>query len=125
MVKFMAETRGGARPGAGRPKGAHETRTRELVRKATEGGITPLEVLMKHMRFYDGLAEIKLVELHETENGKEKSKLLRIVDGFQSKARECAKDAAPYVHPKLNAISAPGGGPIQISLQVEFVTAAN
>ena len=42
---------------------------------------------------------------------------------FRSIAQECAKDAAPYIHPKLAAIehTGEGGGPIDHSLTVQFV----
>jgi hypothetical protein len=39
-------------------------------------------------------------------------------------AQECAKDAAPYIHPKLAAIEHTGadGGAIDHSLTVQFVS---
>lgn len=38
---------GGKRTGAGRPKGATNVRTRELAAKAAEGGIMPIDVMLK------------------------------------------------------------------------------
>lgn len=85
---------GGARPGSGRKRGQKNRKTKLLIEAATKDGITPLEYMMKVMR-------------------DENSPLNRRDD--------MAKAAAPYVHPKLNAISAPNGGPVQVSLSVSFV----
>lgn len=66
--------RGGARAGAGRPKGAAAKRTREIADKAASEGLTPLEFMLQVLR--DETAEMG--------------------------ARfEAAKAAAPYVHPRL------------------------
>lgn len=70
---------GGRRPGAGRPLGSANRRTREIADKAASGGITPLEVMLTAMRKYV-----------EAENWDD--------------ARAAAKDAAPYMHPRLNAV---------------------
>ena len=43
-------TVGGARPGAGRPAGSLTKRNSEVIAKALEGGITPLEYLLDVMR---------------------------------------------------------------------------
>lgn len=74
MAKF-----GGKQKGAGRPKGSKDTRTQELVKKALEGGITPLDHMLKIMR-------------NENEDP-----LVR---------NDMAKAAAPYIHPKLASIEA-------------------
>jgi hypothetical protein len=36
--------------------------------------------------------------------------------GFRQLAQDCARDAAPYMHPKLNSVShtGPDGGPLQV-----------
>lgn len=44
--------KGGAREGAGRPKGARTKRTREIAEKAALAGITPLEAMLQAMRHY-------------------------------------------------------------------------
>lgn len=97
---------GGARPGAGRPKGSKVTRTQELVKKAIEGGVTPLDVLIGNMRFYHKLATDKLDQIYQTDNVKEKAKILRVVDAFYNKSGAFAVDAAPYIHPKLSSVKA-------------------
>lgn len=76
--------RGGKRPGAGRPKGSENKATRkrrEIAEAALEQGITPLEVMLQTMR-----------EKWEA--------------GDKEGACQVAKDAAPYVHPKLSSVNA-------------------
>jgi hypothetical protein len=68
--------RGGKREGAGRKKGSLGKKTREIAERAVQEGITPLEVMLETMR--DAWAA-----------------------GERDKAISAAKDAAPYVHPKL------------------------
>ena len=71
--------RGGARKGAGRKKGAATKRTREIANKAVQDGITPLEVMLGAMRQAWESGELNTAAGH-------------------------AKDAAPYIHPRLQAI---------------------
>lgn len=82
--------RGGKRTGAGRPKGATTRRSREIADKATAEGLTPLEVMLKAMR-----AHVDRDNLDA--------------------AAAIAKDAAPYMHPRLASMQHTGrdGGPIQ------------
>lgn len=66
---------------AGRPKGAASQKTREIADKAALEGITPLEVMLQTMRdAWDG--------------------------GSKELACQIAKDAAPYMHPRLTAVDA-------------------
>lgn len=92
--------RGGKREGAGRKPGSATRRTREIADKAAAEGITPLEVMLKAMRLHA-----------DAERWDE--------------AAAVAKDAAPYVHPKLAAIehSGPDGAgiPVDATLRIEFV----
>lgn len=83
--------RGGKRQGAGRPPGAHNKRSREIAEKAAKRGITPLEYMLKVMR-----------------NGKAPAE----------RRDDMAKAAAPYIHPRLNAIQHTGkdGEPILVRL---------
>lgn len=74
--------RGGRRPGAGRPLGSKNRRTQEIARLAAEAGITPIEVMLGAMR--DLWAEGTPAAKRE--------------------AAEIAKDAAPYIHPRLASI---------------------
>jgi len=68
---------GGARPGAGRPKGARNKRHEEVVQKAVAGGITPLEYLLSVM---------------QNEEAEEAKRI------------DAAKAAAPYVHARLSNV---------------------
>lgn len=91
---------GGKRPGAGRKPSASTTKTREVAeRLAKDGGITPLEYVMRVMR------------------DERASKDLRF---------EAAKAALPYFHPRMPTLlehSAPGGGAIQFEkIVVEVVS---
>ena len=74
--------RGGARPGAGRPAGSKNQRSADFARHAAEAGITPIEVMLNAMRelWDEGTSEAK------------------------REAAKIAKDAAPYVHPRLASI---------------------
>lgn len=88
--------RGGARPGAGRRKGTENKRTvaaREAADAIIAAGLTPLEVMLTAMR-----------NKYEA--------------GDETGAANIAKDAAPYVHPKLAQIEHSGrdGGPIPVQL---------
>lgn len=86
---------GGRQPGAGRPKGSVGKRTQEIIAAATAKGITPLEYMLK---------------------------ILRDEKADPTRRDEMAKAAAPYVHAKLNSITAsgPDGGPIQLGLKISF-----
>ena len=72
---------GGARPGAGRPKGSRNKRTREQEKAVEETGQTPLEFLTSVYR-----DEQKPID----------------------ERMEAAKAAAPYVHPKLSSVEMSG-----------------
>jgi hypothetical protein len=71
-------TTGGRKPNAGRKRGTHNKRTEQQIEEAKKGGILPLEYLLSIMR-------------NENE-----PKELRI---------SCARDAAPYLHPRLQSIT--------------------
>lgn len=95
--------RGGKRPGAGRKAGQQTEATKRRLAysaEAASAGVMPLEVMLSAMRqAYDA--------------------------GDMKEAATFAKDAAPYLHPRLAAVenSGPGGGPINHSIEVMFVDA--
>lgn len=81
----QSKGRGGKRVGAGRKPGSATKKTREIADRAASQGITPLEVMLGAMQsFWDG--------------------------GDVEKAASIAKDAAPYMHPRLAAIEHTGSG---------------
>lgn len=75
--------RGGARKGAGRKAGSATTKTREIADKAVAAGISPLEVMLEAMNSFRASGDLE-------------------------KAASFAKDAAPYVHPRLAAVEHSG-----------------
>ena len=75
--------RGGKRPGAGRPKGAVQRVTREARAKAAASGVMPLDVMLEAMRAHHGAGQLDL-------------------------AAAIAKEAAPYLHPRLAAVQHTG-----------------
>lgn len=70
---------GGRRPGAGRKPGSATKKTRDIADKAAATGLTPLEVMLEAMN-----------ALREA--------------GDLERAAGVAKDAAPYIHPKLSSV---------------------
>lgn len=96
--------RGGSRPGerrGGRQKGTPNRRTSERMQALEAGGAMPLEIML-------GAARTLWAKAHEGDD----------VDlDMIERAGSMAKDAAPYVHPRLASVQhgGPGGGPIQIA----------
>jgi hypothetical protein len=90
--------RGGTRKGAGRKPGSATKKTREIADKAAAEGITPLEVMLKTMRAL--VAKAERVAAEGPEEGD------RIVSPLQLlvEASAVAKDAAPYMHPRLSSV---------------------
>lgn len=70
---------GGKRPNAGRKPGSLTQKTRGIAEQALQDGISPLEVMLEAMRNH-------------------------YTNGDLDAAAEKAKDAAPYVHPKLSSV---------------------
>jgi hypothetical protein len=83
--------RGGKRIGAGRKLGSATKRTREIAEAASSSGLMPSEFQLSIMR--DETQELSV-------------------------RMAAARDAAPYVHPRLAAVehTGPGGGPIQVNI---------
>jgi hypothetical protein len=79
VAKPKAKPVGGARRGAGRPKGSANKKTLEIANKAAEQGITPLEVMLDVMRTHYDAREF-------------------------AEAVEVAAKAAPYMHSKLSSV---------------------
>ena len=87
-----ASGRGGARPGAGRKKGAATEKTREIAdREMSGGGLTPLEYMLQVMR------------TEPSDDLESKDYLAAVAMRF-----EAAKAAAPYMHPRLAAVEHSG-----------------
>lgn len=72
--------RGGNRPGAGRKPGTQNKKTRAVALEAAATGLSPIGVLLHHMR-----------AAH--------------VAGDVATAVDCATRAAPFIHPRLSAVA--------------------
>ncbi len=91
--------RGGKRPGAGRKKGSVNKQTRQRraqIKEAAERGVSPLDVMLEAMRHH-----------HEA--------------GDLDAAAKVAQAAAPYVHPRLGAVTVKGDPAQPIRLIEELV----
>jgi hypothetical protein len=123
--------RGGKREGAGRKKGALTVRTQDAAARALAEGSTPLDVMLANMRHFqqvalDAEATIEGLTAEEISGQaatpQDQFKLLlakaKQAAGLRQMAHECARDAAPYIHPKLSAVAhtGPDGGPIEIKI---------
>ena len=84
----------------------------ELASAAAGQGISPLELMLKRMRFYNDLAD------RELEKGDQADR--NAIDSALKAANEAAKDAAPYVHARLSAVEHTGkdGGPVSVIKQI-------
>ena len=82
---------GGRREGAGRKPGAVSRKTREIAEAAAASGITPLEVLLNTMR----------AAWERSEDGTIQGEDLLL-------ALSCAERSAPYIHPRIQAVSLDG-----------------
>lgn len=109
---------GGKRPGAGRPRGAKQKVPNVDRRKAAEGGLMPLDVMLGNMRFFHAEAAALLAKASGIENpGPEAIDTLKALFATRQQAQECAKDAAPYLHAKLQSTVLTGkdGGPVEVA----------
>jgi hypothetical protein len=113
--------RGGKREGAGRKAGAVTKRTREIADRALAEGKAPLEVMLDNMRHFQQVAldaeavieamdEDQAKALGQTHEEQFKALLAKVKQaaGLRVMANECARDAAPYMHPKLSAVQHSG-----------------
>lgn len=82
----------------GRPKGARNKATNARQAAVKASGSTPLDVMLKRMRYHEHQAELA----KRRKDGK--------ADEIQhlAAADEAARGAAPYVHPRLSAVQMSG-----------------
>lgn len=94
----MTATSNGRSPG--RPRGALNRRSREVLAEAEATGATPLEVMLEAMRHH-------YAKSHRATKPNDKEKALAAAAMF-------AKDAAPYLHPRLSSsvLTGKDGGPL-------------
>jgi len=83
--------------------------TQQRQAEVAATGIVPLDVMLKRMRHHHRLAEV------EAAKGEQANQAM--IAAALEQAHAAAKDAAPYVHPRLAAMehTGRGGGPIRIA----------
>ena len=98
--------RGGKRLGAGRKKNTPNKANALREARIAASGVTPLDVMIQDMRFHYDLYQEAMAN-RDIASAKAELK----------EARDAAKDAAPYTHPRLAAVEhmGKGGGPIEYS----------
>ena len=83
---------------------------RAIADRAFKSGVTPLEVMLKDMRWFDAKADELLNEImagvDEGEAPPELLGKLAQLQSFREMVFKCAVEAAPYMHPRLAAIAA-------------------
>lgn len=125
---------------AGRPLGSATRVTREMAdRLSSDGGLVPLEAMVGNMRYFanEAVGLAQLVKQFADELRKEKLtkkqktalqraldlkklfSMLAAVEGATMRAQECARDAAPYMHPRLGHLSVDSKGPTSIHFHIE------
>lgn len=87
---------GGKREGAGRKSGIPNKASLARQKRVAASGATPLDVMLKDMRYHDALADKEAKKGVKADVAKVAKERLA--------AREAAEKAAPYVHPKLQSV---------------------
>lgn len=117
----------------GRLRGVPNKKTAErlaLAERAAAEGKTPLDVMLANMRHFDRLAETAedalskltaeaIADMSPDEQFKHLLAEVKKTVGFRELAQTCARDSAPFVHPKLAAIQHSGAnnGPIRFVVE--------
>lgn len=99
--------RGGKRKGAGRKPGSANKRTREIANLAFAKGIMPLEYMLE------------LLRAAPPKNASEELKV-----EIEARRFEAAKAAAPYVHPRLQAVEFKADGPFTVQHEISMESQA-
>jgi hypothetical protein len=107
-----AKQHGGRRSGAGRKRGSSTKKTREIADRAAAEGLTPLEVMLKAMR-----AIVTKAEDLQQSQAQEGDSAVAALD-LMVQAAAVAKDAAPYMHPRLQSVTLKGDAenPLAVAL---------
>lgn len=97
----------------GRPPSRLGLNSRNIAHKWCRDHKAPLEVMLGNMAFYDQQAAILVAQAlrwrsgpKNLEEARARIQLLKSLDDHRQRAQDCARDAAPYVHPKLQTIEA-------------------
>lgn len=90
-------------PGGGRPKGALNKKTQEVIAKAEKLGTTPLDVLLDGMIHYFNLSKQDPSTFFFIDDANQREKTIHTYRGM---AKDYAIAAAPYIHPRLASLQA-------------------
>lgn len=107
--------RGGARtgPNIGRPKGSVNKRNAAIAQIAAKEGVTPIEAMLIGMRYhYEKAQQANDTLAVDPETGE----VIAAPRAYHYEAMlEFARQAAPYIHPRLATVevSGPAGGAIE------------
>jgi hypothetical protein len=98
---------GGKREGAGRKAGVPNKRAQHAIEVAELTGIMPLDFSLAGMRFHQALIEAERAKGEKADED--------IIRAEYAAGEVYARDAAPYLHNKLTAVTHTGknGGPIE------------
>jgi hypothetical protein len=78
----------------------------QLASTAVENGISPLQLMLKRMRYYNQVADRELEKGSKADQDK--------IDQALRSASDAARDAAPYIHPRLSAVEHAHGGEVNL-----------
>lgn len=118
---------GGARSGSGRPSGKALKLGNATAWALVREGRTPLDVMLKNMIYWHDHTEsvtreieAMVVNLEDPDDIKAAMQLLARMLASREQAQKCAVDAAPYVHPRLAAITheGPAQNKVKITLKI-------
>lgn len=120
---------GGKRKNSGRKAGAVTVKTRKIADKTAASGKTPLEVMVENMRHFhqlacdaeailEGMTASELLgQSTEGEPPDERAQFevllahVRKAADLRLHSQACAKEAAPYMHPRLATVESKAGAP--------------
>lgn len=108
---------GEGRPGPGRPRGLPNRASIARQEQIARSGATPLDAMIQKMRWHMNKAARELKRIEEAAQAQQPYDT-KVLEAALDKANEAAKDAAPFVHPKLASITmdAHHSGSVDLSL---------
>ena len=100
-------THGGKREGGGRKTGTRSRASVEREKRVAASGATPLEIMLEMMR--ESYADVqslarRLKAITGRGNDQAREELQAILRRARIDTQAFARDAAPYVHPKLQSV---------------------
>lgn len=111
----MAGKIGGAREGAGRPKGSTSKLSQAITAEVLARGITPIEVMLETMRRLWAAATSTDPEHIAAITAAGRSQHTLAIE-----ACEIASKAAQYCHPKLNSVEVSGRDGNELTTKISY-----